>query len=115
MDRIELKVPSKPSYLQAIRLTTSSLANLLGFSVDDVEDLKVIISELVTYVLPLNDEIHVIYELEEDELRMIVHTEQNFYGDESLDRETDMKRQILATLTDRIDFSEDTITVLKKK
>lgn len=47
-DFIEMKVPAKPEYVGVIRLTVSGLANRLGFSYEEIEDLKVAISEAVT-------------------------------------------------------------------
>lgn len=47
-DFIEVKVPAKPEYVGVIRLTTSGIANRMGFSYEDIEDLKVAISEAIT-------------------------------------------------------------------
>lgn len=47
-DFIEIKVPAKPEYVGVIRLTASGVANRMGFSYEDIEDLKVAISEAVT-------------------------------------------------------------------
>ena len=115
MHKIELKIPSDPQFLQAIRLTTSSLANRVGFDIDDIEDLKVIISEIVTYVIPLNDEILITFELYEDKIRLIVKVDKAYYDFADLKDEAKMKRQILMTLADDIDFSEQKVTVVKNK
>jgi len=47
-DFIEMRFPAKAEYVSTIRLTVSGLANRMGFSYDDIEDLKVAISEAVT-------------------------------------------------------------------
>lgn len=115
MHKVELKIPSDPQFLQAIRLTTSSLANRVGFDIDDIEDLKVIISEIVTYVIPLNDEIIIHFELYEDKIKLIVDVEKAYYDLDDLKDEAKMKRQILMTLADDINFTEREITVIKNK
>lgn len=115
MHKIELKIPSDPQFLQAIRLTTSSLANRVGFDIDDIEDLKVIISEIVTYLIPLNDDIKINFELYEDKIKFLVDVDKASYDFEDLQAEAKMKRQILMTLADDIEFSESNITVLKNK
>ncbi len=115
MNKVELKIPSDPQFLQATRLTTASLANRIGFDVDDVEDLKVLISEIVTYVIPLNDEILIKYELYDDKIKFIVKVEKAFYDLDDLKAEAKMKRQILMTLADEIEFSEDEVIVIKNK
>lgn len=45
MDKVILTLPSKPEYVSLARLTIASVANTMGFSIGDVEDLKVAISE----------------------------------------------------------------------
>ncbi|GGD04949.1 serine-protein kinase RsbW [Thalassobacillus devorans] len=47
-DFIEIKVPAKPEYVGVVRLSTSGVANRMGFSYEDIEDLKVAISEAIT-------------------------------------------------------------------
>ncbi len=47
-DFIEMKVPAKSDYVGVVRLTVSGLANRMGFSYEEIEDLKVAISEAIT-------------------------------------------------------------------
>ncbi|GAB3045253.1 anti-sigma B factor RsbW [Virgibacillus ainsalahensis] len=47
-DFIEMKVPAKADYVGVIRLSISGIANRMGFSYEDIEDLKVAISEAIT-------------------------------------------------------------------
>ncbi|MHC0039677.1 anti-sigma B factor RsbW [Pseudoneobacillus sp. C159] len=47
-DYIEIAVPAKPEYVGVIRLTLSGLANRIGFSYDELEDLKIAVSEACT-------------------------------------------------------------------
>lgn len=44
-DVITLKLPAKPEYVLAIRLTTSALSSRAGFDVDAIEDIKVAVAE----------------------------------------------------------------------
>ncbi len=48
---IHLRLPSFPQYVSLARLTVASVGNMIGFSVDDVEDLKVAVSEACTNAL----------------------------------------------------------------
>ncbi|MBC6696247.1 ATP-binding protein [Terrisporobacter mayombei] len=43
-----MEISSNPEYVSIIRLTTSGIANKVGFCIDDIEDLKVAISEACT-------------------------------------------------------------------
>ncbi|MFC3039290.1 anti-sigma B factor RsbW [Virgibacillus xinjiangensis] len=47
-DFVEMKVPAKAEYVGVIRLSVSGIANRMGFSYEDIEDLKVAISEAIT-------------------------------------------------------------------
>ncbi|MFQ3545172.1 anti-sigma B factor RsbW [Halobacillus rhizosphaerae] len=47
-DFVEVKVPAKAEYVGVVRLSTSGIANRMGFSYEDIEDLKVAISEAIT-------------------------------------------------------------------
>ena len=47
-DFIEIKVPAKSEYVGVVRLSTSGVANRMGFTYEDIEDLKVAISEAMT-------------------------------------------------------------------
>ncbi|NLC42817.1 MAG: histidine kinase [Clostridiales bacterium] len=51
MDEISIKLPAKPEYMSVARLTTASIANRIGFTVDDIEDLKLAISEASNYLI----------------------------------------------------------------
>lgn len=47
-DYIEVKIPAKPEFVAVIRLTLSGIANRMGFSYDEIEDLKIATSEACT-------------------------------------------------------------------
>lgn len=47
-DYIEIRVPAKPQYVGVARLTISGLASRLGFTYDEIEDLKIASSEAIT-------------------------------------------------------------------
>ncbi|MDQ0247793.1 serine/threonine-protein kinase RsbW [Bacillus fengqiuensis] len=47
-DFVEMKIPAKPEYVAIVRLTLSGVANRMGFPYDDIEDMKIAISEACT-------------------------------------------------------------------
>ncbi len=47
-DYIEIKVPAKAQYVGVARLAISGLASRLGFTYDEIEDLKIASSEAIT-------------------------------------------------------------------
>ena len=56
-ETIKMEITSNPDYVGIIRLTTSGIANKVGFSIDDIEDIKVAVSEACTNAIKhSNDE-----------------------------------------------------------
>ena len=51
MENVKLIIPKKSEYLSTIRLTTSALSNINEYNIDDIEDLKVIISEICNFFI----------------------------------------------------------------
>ncbi|MDR5658921.1 ATP-binding protein [Serpentinicella sp. ANB-PHB4] len=47
-DNIQLSIPNKPEYVSIVRLTLSSIASKMGFDIEEIEDLKVAVSEACT-------------------------------------------------------------------
>lgn len=47
-EKISINLSSNPNFVSVIRLTTSGIASKMGFTLDDIEDLKVSISEACT-------------------------------------------------------------------
>ncbi|RFU67877.1 anti-sigma B factor RsbW [Bacillus sp. V59.32b] len=47
-DYIEMNIPAKPDFIGVIRLTLSGIASRMGFSYDEIEDLKIATSEACT-------------------------------------------------------------------
>jgi len=50
-DCIQLSLPLNAAYVSAARLTASSVANRMGFSTDEIEDIKAAVSEACTFVI----------------------------------------------------------------
>jgi len=50
-DCIQLSMPLNAAYVSAARLTASSVANRMGFSTDEIEDIKAAVSEACTFVI----------------------------------------------------------------
>lgn len=48
---VRLLVPAAPEYLRLVRLTAAGLASRLGFTFDEVEDLRIAVDELCFHLL----------------------------------------------------------------
>jgi anti-sigma regulatory factor (Ser/Thr protein kinase) len=62
---VQLRLPADPAMSRVLRLAASGLASLHGFSIDELEDLKIAVSEVLIVLvehgggLPIDVEIHV--------------------------------------------------------
>jgi serine/threonine-protein kinase RsbW len=120
MDSIKLIIPKKSEYISTIRLTTSSLSNINGFNIDEIEDLKVIVSEVCIYFMnnvisnkkPLQIEYFI-----EDNLFKVVVTDLN---DDELTENNEVNNEmcilIIESLSDEcnIDLKNKKISFKKK-
>ena len=52
---VRLVVPASPEYLRLVRLTAAGLASRLGFTFDEVEDLRIAVDELCFHLLGDDD------------------------------------------------------------
>lgn len=50
-DFVDLKLPAKPEYVGVVRLTISGIANRLGYSYEEIEDIKLAVAEACTNVV----------------------------------------------------------------
>ncbi|NLX76654.1 MAG: anti-sigma regulatory factor [Clostridiaceae bacterium] len=50
-DEITIKLPKKAEYVGFIRLAVSGLVSRIGFDIDTVEDIKVVVSEICTRII----------------------------------------------------------------
>lgn len=78
MEYIELKIPAKPDYIGIVRLTLSGIASRMGYSYEEIEDLKIAVSEACTnavqhaYPEPEAGEVVIGFGIYENKLEMMV-------------------------------------------
>jgi len=63
-DIIELGLPINPAYVSTARLTASSIANRMGFNIEDIEDIKAAVSEACTYLIQLDKSIQNMFNIQ---------------------------------------------------
>lgn len=51
METVDLRIPAKPEYISVARLATSAIAVHHAFSYDEIEDLKIAVSEACTALM----------------------------------------------------------------
>lgn len=57
-EMISMNMSSNPNFVSVVRLTTSGIASKMGFTLDDIEDLKVSISEACTNAIKHSKEMN---------------------------------------------------------
>lgn len=98
VDYIEMKVPAQPEYVGIIRLTLSGVASRMGYTDDEIEDLKIAVSEACTnavqhaYKEDKTGEVSIRFGVFEDRLEVIV-------ADEGDSFDFDQKQQDLGPYT----------------
>lgn len=102
MDQINLSIPPKAEYIMVTRLTTSGIAARAGFSFEDIEDLKMAISEVFN-LFDLNSVVQAInikYLLDGDNLKIQMEIASNNMIDNQF------AEMILKSIVDEVKFEE---------
>ncbi|KAF5040023.1 Serine-protein kinase RsbW [bioreactor metagenome] len=119
MDKINLNIPKKSEYMSTIRLTTSALSNLNGFNIDDIEDLKVIISEVCTFFISNIEEnnkpLSIEYQVEEKRLIVEVSDLNDGKIDEKNKANSEMCIMIIESLADNYNFDLENKKIIFEK
>lgn len=50
METVSITIPASPAYIGVVRLVAAGLASRLGFTIDEIEDLKIAVDELSAYL-----------------------------------------------------------------
>lgn len=111
-DIIRLTIPDKPDYISVVRLTSSSICSNMGFNIEDIEDIKVAISEACINALDKDREIEVVFNMKEDRLLITIDNVSHKGADRS-DREEELSLLIIKSLMDKVEFSQEGIRMIK--
>ncbi len=117
-DNVILVLPLKNEYVSTARLTVSSVANRIGFNIDEVEDIKVAVSEVCNIILSQAEELvqfKISFEIYKDRLEI------TFMGDKAdlkcfegtLDNEYGL--YIMKALMDSVELCNDNHSIVMTK
>lgn len=99
---VRLVVPAEPEYLRLVRLTAAGLASRMGFTFDEVEDLRIAVDE-VCFLLLDGDVIDLRYSAGPDSISI----EGSTSGDGDLPEPNDLSMQILTALVDEVAITSE--------
>lgn len=87
-ETVHISLPNLPQFVSLARLTIASVGNIVGFSIEDVEDLKVAVSEACTNALrhgcSIQECYDLYYQLDADRLTVRVEDKGEGYEPESV-------------------------------
>ena len=111
---VSMNMSTNPNFVSVIRLTTSGIASRMGFTLDDIDDLKVSISEACTNAIKHSkeDSFEVIFHIYDDRLTIEVNDKGTGY-DKTQVKEPDLKNPqtsglglfIIKTLMDEVEIN----------
>jgi hypothetical protein len=107
-DEVRLTMPANPQLLRVARLTAAGLAGRLGFSFDEIEDVKIAVDELCFTLVGSKGRpgtLSLRYVLERD--RLVIEGTGSLDGAVSDPTPSELSSQILAAVVDEHELSRD--------
>ena len=115
-EEVRLTMPATPQLLRVARLTAAGLAGRLGFSFDEIEDVKIAVDELCFALVGSKGRggtLTVTYRLADEQLEII--GEGDFAADGPTVAPSDLSAQILAAVVDEHEVSPARFRLLKRR
>lgn len=113
-DRIELTVPLRTEFASTVRTVAASLGADLGFSVDEIDDVRLGISEVFSVLVDAADDgsgrAHVVFAAGRNHLEVGI-TADGWLEDVELD---ELATNILRSVTDEFDVGAAGVTMTKR-
>jgi len=114
LEMVKLSLPCKAEYVSTARLVASSMANRLGFDIDDIEDIKVAVSEVCSNIVKKTTETceYIIQFIIKDSKLIVSFQCLCFSGDIFADEDEAFASAIIQALMDSVEFHPDTETII---
>lgn len=115
-ETIKMEIASNPQYVSVIRLTTSGIASKIGFCLEDIEDIKVAVSEACTNAIKhsLDNKFSVEYTIFENGLTITIIDSGKGYDVDSIDvpnleepKESGLGLFIIQSLMDEVEIKSN--------
>ena len=114
MDKIFVKIPSEKKYISTVRLSISSIANTISMNIENIEDLKVSISEVMNLFVDESEFFEISMDVFEDKVAIEVMPDV-FQTDIQEKEENNFALLILENLVDKVEFREESVLLVKNK
>lgn len=114
MDRLKYQIPNDAKYFSTVRLMLSGILNLLNRDIEEIEDLKMAVTESLNIAHKLSelDHIDLVFEIEEKNIKICVSEieEEKLESSEKLF----LAKTIIDSLVDLCYFDGNTFIMSKK-
>ncbi len=108
MEKVSIRIPANPAYLNVVRLVASGLASRLKFTIDEIEDLKIAVDEMSAYLTGANGRegtMEVSFVIDDD--RIEIQGAGDFAPGQKVRTDlTDFSRVILETVVDEASLEQ---------
>jgi len=115
-ERVEVTIPKRPEFVSVVRLTAAAVAGRQGFAFDEIEDLKIAVSEACTLLIrtatDANEPLRIEYVLRGDMLQVSVETRETgavfaASADDAAMDEGQLGMFLLRCLVDEVTVAQD--------
>ena len=106
-EEVRLTMPATPQLLRVARLTAAGLAGRLGFSFDEIEDVKIAVDELCFALVGSKGRtgtLTLTYRMADSQLEILG---EGVFGGESAPAPSELSSQILAAVVDDHELTRD--------
>ncbi|WDV45922.1 ATP-binding protein [Clostridiaceae bacterium M8S5] len=120
-DIIKVTLKKKPEYVSIIRVTASSIANKMGFNIEEIEDIKLALGEACISIIKnsnhVEGEYNISFIINENSLGIKIEDFNNDNNIKDCKNKDDLSFFIINTLMDEVkcDKNDKNITVLLTK
>jgi len=120
MEKIKLEIPKKSEYISSVRLLTSSISNIKEFDLEEIENLKIIISEIclifISNITKNEKPIVIEYNIYDEKIEYILTDENSGpFLEKEVNENSEMSILIIESLADsyKIDYDNKVISFIK--
>ena len=115
MDTLKYQIPNDAKYFSTVRLMLSGILNILNRDIEEIEDIKMAVTESlnICHELTEDDHIDLVFEIEEDKNIKICVSEIEEEKLESCEK-LFLAKTIIDSLVDECYFNENTFILSKK-
>jgi serine/threonine-protein kinase RsbW len=102
METVAVRIPASPRYVHVVRIIAAGLGSRLGFTIDDIDDLKIAVDEVAAYITGTQGRqgtLQITFNIHADRLE-ITGTAHLEPGEKVRSELTAFSRQILDTIVD---------------